>query len=815
MSRFVKGGRYQKGTPETRLQVILKPGKTEGFSSEMDRTYLTILEQLEYSPEESASDLQGWMQFCKDFRTIVGTIVTLADPLNIRSLAYLLNITDDEVDSILRHLYSVLNVPSLSNSDQPVRLLHLSFKEFLTDSEKGAKVDSKGSKDRKNGTDSKCWYYIEERQTHSIIMTRCIDILSDNDEGLKENMCLMGHPGMSRRELGKSTIKEKIPEGSQYACRYWVHHLEQSGDYRDDEVRNCIYEFLRQYFLEWLEALSLIGQSSECINLVDTLRRLFYEYGESELSRFLYDAYRFLLQNWKVIDEAPLQIYSSCLIFCPQASIIKNLFQNRIQKVAFSPNNKYLASASSDHTIIIWDANLGEKLKIPKKHSGTVTDVAFSPDGKWLASASEDMTIRLWDIDAIIGRRTPATEKPIRVLRGHTSDVLSIAYSPDGKLLASGSASQDDAVILWDETGSFESDHSRGCFNAITFSPSGKEVALSMRNGTIELWDAETGKEITVFGTHDKDVVTAAFSPDGKILASASLDGKVGLWDTAIYCGGEKFKSVSWYKADDLTMIKTIEEHDDAGYGFGKAISKIVFSPDGKQVASGARGGEIIVWDVRTGRLLNRFRGGTTTICNLQFCPGNDNLIQLIASTTRRNSGARLWDITTGRQIHYLESDFSIDQMCFTSDGERLASLTGSDISLWNVEKGKRVKEFGVDFARYRYRYIYPPSAMTFCPNSNQLVIAREEDILVFDIAAGQIVQKVEMTKNISSPTQAWKKTIKCLHFSDDGQQLKTDQGVLALLLNPDTPGRVSLKPLPTPSIPYCDSGDNDYEWIT
>ncbi|KAF3174768.1 hypothetical protein TWF788_008576 [Orbilia oligospora] len=92
--------------------------------------------------------------------------------------------------------------------------------------------------------------------------------------------------------------------------------------------------------------------------------------------------------------------------------------------------------------------------------------------------------------------------------------------------------------------------------------------------------------------------------PDGKWLASASLDGKVGLWDTAIYCGGEKFKSDSWYRADDLTthttMIKTTKEHYDAGYGFGKAIYKIVFSTDGKQVASGARGGDIIVWDLKT-----------------------------------------------------------------------------------------------------------------------------------------------------------------------------------------------------------------------
>ncbi|KAF3311740.1 hypothetical protein TWF173_008017 [Orbilia oligospora] len=789
MSRFVKGGRYSKGTPETRLQAILKSGKAEGFSSELDRTYLTVLEQLEYSPEESASDPQGWMQFCEDFRKVVGTIVTIADPLSTRSLAYLLGITGDEVNSTLRHLYSVLNVPSESNSNQPVRLLHLSFREFLIDPEKGTKAGiEERSKDRKNDIESKFWYYIDERQTHNMIMARCIRLLSDNDKGLKENICLMEYPGMSRRELTKSTIKERIPEGSQYACRYWVHHLEQSGDYKHDEVRNRIYEFLRQYFLEWLETLSLIGQMSECINLINTLRRLFD-------------------QNWRRSEN---------------------------------PRNRRIQASASRDTIIIWDANSGEELVFFDRYFDEVTDVAFSPDGNWLASASKDWEIRLWDINALIGRQRLAQEH-VQTLQGHTGGVLSIAYSPDGKLLASGS--EDHTTILWEvktgkklgvfddlcfpnvlftpdgkklaiasangdrfniycmanlqESQSFESDRGRD-FHAITFSPSGKELAFSMSNGTIELRDAETGKEITIFGTHNNDVVAAAFSPDGKILASASLDGNIGLWDTAIYCGGEKFKSDSYYKADDLTTntttIKTTaaEDYDDAGYDVGKTIYKIVFSPDGKHVASRTHDGGIIVWDVRTGRLLNRFKGDAGTIYKFQFRPDNKNSTRLIASTVRENKEVRLWDMTTGQQIHHLKTRSEIYEICFTPNGKRLALLTASGISLWDVAKGKRIKKFRVDHFSAR--------AMTFCPNGKYLVISRKKDILVLDVAARRIVQKFGATKDIEY-----------LRFSNDGRQLKTDQGVLALPPNLDASGGVSLKPLPTPSILYSENG----EWIT
>jgi WD40 repeat protein/tRNA A-37 threonylcarbamoyl transferase component Bud32 len=204
-----------------------------------------------------------------------------------------------------------------------------------------------------------------------------------------------------------------------------------------------------------------------------------------------------------------------------------------------------------------------------KGHSSDVNSVAFSGDGKLLGSGSDDNTIKLWNV---------ANQQEIRTLKGHSTWVWAVAFSGDGKTLASGSA--DKTIRLWnletgEEIGTLKG-HSGGV-SSITFSPDGKTLASGSLDKTIKLWNLETGQEIGTFKGHSNAVASVAFSPDGATLASGSWDKTIKLWNLAT-----------------AKEIRTFEGHSDM-------VLSVAFSPDGVTLASGSKDKTIKLWNLVTG----------------------------------------------------------------------------------------------------------------------------------------------------------------------------------------------------------------------
>jgi hypothetical protein len=213
----------------------------------LDATYRPVLDQLLRGNQKAQQSL------IDEFRTVVGSIILLTEPLSTVSLTALLNIPKAVIDRRLVSLHSVLSVPA--SLEAPIRMFHLSFRDFLIDPEKR---DSNP-------------FWIDESATHERIASRCLELLSSNDH-LKKDICDLGSPGISRTKVDPALIEARLPTEVRYACLYWAHHLERSYVRITDDHQ--IHGFLKSHFLYWLEALSLLGKISESLAMIKGLQTL-------------------------------------------------------------------------------------------------------------------------------------------------------------------------------------------------------------------------------------------------------------------------------------------------------------------------------------------------------------------------------------------------------------------------------------------------------------------------------------------------------------------------------------------------------------
>ncbi|OCK95059.1 WD40 repeat-like protein [Cenococcum geophilum 1.58] len=651
VSRFVGDHRW---SPKRRLADVLKY-QISGQASKLDKTYLPVLDHLLANLSDPEQE-----DLVREFQAVIGSIVVLAEPLGTSSLARLLNIAKETIDCRLDSLHSVLNIPS--NPDSPIRLLHLSFREFLLDPYKQGKSP----------------FWVDERERHEVIAARCLELMS---ERLGENICHLEFPGKPRGDIDR-------------------------------------------------DLQSIIAAD-----------------GNTEISYFLSDAKRFILQNRWIIDTAPLQLYSSAIIFAPIKSFIRAQFERPIQwirrlpevppawslelqkleghsgavnAVAFSHDGQLLASASDDRTIRLWNPVTGEQVQMLKGHTGAVNAVAFSHNGQLLASTSDDRTVRLWN---------PVTGEQVQMLEGHSSTVRAVAFSHDSQLLAS--SSYDRTVRLWNPATGEQVQMLEGHSNmasSVAFSHDGQLLASVSDDSTVRLWNPATGEQVQELKGHSNWVNSVAFSHDGRLLASASSDGTVRLWNPVT---GEQVRELK---------------------GHGDWVNSVVFSHDGRLLASASDDGTVRLWNPVAGEQVQMLEGHSGTVGAVAF--SHDG--RLLASSSYDRT-VRLWNPATGERTQELKGRGDrVRAVAFSHDGRLLASASDDRaVRLWNPAMGEQVRELKGHRDRVR--------AIAFSHDGQLLASAsNDRTVRLWNPVTGEQVQMLEGRSS----------TVRAVAFSHDGQLL-------------------------------------------
>ena len=305
---------------------------------------------------------------------------------------------------------------------------------------------------------------------------------------------------------------------------------------------------------------------------------------------------------------------------------------------------------------------LGSVIYTYHGHTDRATSVAWSPDGSRIVSGSLDKTVQVWGA---------TTGSHATIFRGHTGGVMTVAWSPDNRFVVSGSL--DTTAHIWNVATGSSSNTYRGHaaqINAVTWSPNGRYIASGSLDKTIQIWEPTANTAFYTYRGHTDEVATVAWSPDGKYIASGSSDKTVQVWE-----------------ATSGTLVYIYRGHTNK-------VTAVAWSPDGKYIASGSLDKTVQVWQATSGTLLYAYHGYNVEAAKAN--PSKGVLPDLIFEVAWSHNGKRIaavtqvycgdvcaevlfWDAATGRNVSFYP-DFPMFALAWSPDDTRIVSAVAPSL---------------------------------------------------------------------------------------------------------------------------------------